>query len=152
MINVNRLFAKYKEIIIYIVFGVLTTLLNFAVFFCLQSVFGKDGYLLHNAIAWVAGVLFAYVTNKLFVFNSKSWSVKVVVKESMQFTVARLISFFVEELGLLLLVDVLNVGNYTLNLRVITINGAGVSKIFLAVVVVILNYIFSKFIIFKKEQ
>ena len=152
MISVSKLFAKHKEIIVYIFFGVLTTLVNFAVFFCLQGVFGREGYLLHNAIAWVAGVLFAYITNKLFVFNSKSWRASVVVKESLQFVAARLFSFFVEEMGLLLLVDVLKAGEYTLNLKIISINGAGVSKIFLAVVVVILNYIFSKFIIFKKQK
>ena len=147
---IKNLFIKYREIVVYFIFGVLTTLVNLLAFFSLQALFGEQGYLIHNAVAWVVGVIFAYIVNKMFVFKANSWEAKVVVKESAQFLVGRLLSFIVEELGMLLLVDVLRLGVLTLNLKPITLTGEGMSKLLLAVIVVILNYIFSKFIVFKK--
>ena len=97
-------------------------------------------------------MVFAYVTNKLYVFQSKSWAFKVVIKESAQFLLARVFSFLVEEFVLILMVEVLNFAEYSLDLKIITLSGATVAKIILAVIVVIMNYFFSKFIIFKKSN
>ncbi len=152
MNKIKQLFVKYKEIITYVVFGVLTTLVNFAAFWILSRFLGERLYLLNNAIAWVVSVLFAYITNKLWVFESKSWAPKVVVKESVEFVAARLFSFGVEEGGLLLFVDVLGFGKYSFTVFGFEITGQLIAKVILSVIVVILNYFFSKFVIFAKKN
>lgn len=152
MNKMKQLFNKYKEIITYVVFGMLTTAVNFAAFWILSRVLGESLYLLNNAIAWVVSVVFAYVTNKLWVFESKSWAARVVAKEVVEFVAARLFSFGVEEGGLLLFVDVLGFGKYAFSLFGFEITGQLIAKVILAVIVVILNYFFSKFIIFAKKN
>lgn len=150
--KIKSLFIKYKELILYVVFGVLTTLVNFAAFWVFTEILGESLYLLNNAIAWVAGVVFAFVTNKIFVFESKSAEVKKVIKELAEFTAARLFSFGVEEGGMLLFVTALGFGKKTFEIFGFTFTGQFAVKVVLAIVVVILNYFFSKFIIFKKDK
>lgn len=134
-----------KEVFSYLFFGVLTTVVNFAVFALCEN---KMHYLAANAIAWVAAVVFAFVTNKLFVFDSKSWKPNVLFKEAVSFTGARLITLGIEELGLWGLIDLLRLDKvFTLPF----ISGEMVVKIIISIVVVILNYFFSKLIIFKKK-
>ncbi len=152
MKTIKSLFIKYKELITYVIFGVLTTLVNFFAFWLFTKILGEELYLVNNAIAWLVGVVFAYVTNKLFVFESKGWSVKTISKELTGFLGARIFSFLVEEGGMFLFVSVLGMGEKALSLAGITITGQLVAKILLAVVVVALNYIFSKFFIFKKKN
>ncbi len=152
MTKIKELIVKYKELLLYLIFGVLTTAVNFFAFWIFTKILGEELYLLNNAIAWVAGVIFAFVTNKLFVFESKSWSGKTAGKEFMEFVGARLFSFGVEEGGMWLFVDALAFGERSLSLFGFTISGQIIAKIFLAVIVVILNYFFSKFIIFKKKK
>ena len=149
---IKNLFIKYKEIILYIIFGVLTTLVNFGVFWLFTELLGEKLYLVNNAIAWVAGVAFAFVTNKLFVFESKSKDKKTVSKELVEFTGARLFSFGVEEGGMLLFVSVLGFGRKSLEILGFTLSGQFLVKIALAVIVVIMNYFFSKFVIFRKNK
>ncbi len=153
MTKIRELYLKYKEAIVYIIYGILTTLVNLATFFALEYVFGKGGkgYIVYNAIAWVVAVVFAYVTNKLYVFQSKSWAFKVVIKESAQFLLARVLSFVIEEIGLILVVEILKFGESSLDLKVITLSGTSVAKIVLSIIVIVMNYFFSKFIIFKKK-
>ncbi len=136
----------------YVIFGFLTTIVNFFAFWLFSKLLGEELYLLNNGIAWVAGVIFAYVTNKLFVFSSKSWEFKVVSKEIAEFFIARLLSFGVEEGGMFLFISLLGFGEKALTVLGFTITGQFIVKIILAVIVVILNYIFSKFIIFKKHK
>ncbi|MCD7872704.1 MAG: GtrA family protein [Clostridiales bacterium] len=152
MNKIKELFAKYKEIITYVVFGALTTLVNFVVFWGANKIFGDKYYLINNALAWIISVIFAYVTNKLWVFGSKSWAIKIVAKEALEFVAARLFSFVVEEGGLLLFVDVLGFSKYSFTVLGFKITGQLVAKVILAVIVVILNYFFSKFVIFRKEK
>lgn len=104
-----------------------------------------------NIISWVIAVAFAYVTNKLWVFESKSWSPKIVLKEIVGFLGARLFSLAVEEAGLWIMIDLLSLGRISLDIFSYTITGNFIVKIILQVIVVILNYVFSKFIIFKKK-
>ena len=151
MKKIKTLFIKYKEIITYIIFGVLTTLVNFFSFWLFTKIFGEDLYLVNNAIAWVVGVVFAYVTNKLFVFESKSWDLKLITKEITGFLGARIFSFLVEEGGMFLFISVLGLGEKSLALAGFIITGQFIVKILLAVIVVVLNYVFSKFIIFKRQ-
>ena len=149
---IKQLFIKYKEFIMYLIFGVLTTLVNFIAFGFFTKLLGEELYLINNAIAWVAGVVFAYITNKLFVFESKSWKTKVLLKEIPEFLGARIFSFFIEEGGMFLFISVLGFGEKSFNLFGVTITGQFIVKILLAVIVVVLNYVFSKFFIFKKQK
>lgn len=141
-----------KEVILYIVFGVLTTTVNLIVFTICNRAFdgtiflnsdflsflflGKP-YLLSNTIAWIVAVVFAFFTNKVFVFQSRGFSMKILFKELTSFLGARVFSLIVEQIGLFILID-----KFLLNELV--------SKIILGIIVVVLNYFFSKLFIFKK--
>ncbi len=149
---VKNLITKYKELIIYGVFGICTTLVNFITYKLFNVLLGVDFYLVSNVIAWFISVVFAYVTNKLFVFESKSWNIKVVAKEVPSFFAARVFSFVVEEAGLFLLVDILGMKNFGVNILGFNVSGNMISKVILAVVVVVLNYFFSKFVVFRKKK
>lgn len=151
MTKIKDLIVKYRELLLYLIFGVLTTLVNLVTFWLFTGILGEELYLINNAIAWVVGVIFAFITNKLFVFESKSWNSKIAGKEFIEFVGARLFSFGVEEGGMWLFVDVLGFGEKSLTLFGFTITGQIIAKLVLAVVVVILNYFFSKFIIFKRK-
>lgn len=152
MKTITTIFIKYKELITYIIFGVLTTLVNFFAFWLFTKILGENLYLVNNAIAWVVGVIFAYVTNKLFVFESKSWNLKLVTKEITGFLGARIFSFLVEEGGMFLFISILGLGEKSLELLGFTITGQFIVKLLLAVIVVVLNYVFSKFFIFRKQE
>ena len=150
MDKLNKLLNR--ETILYIIFGVATTAVNYVVFHLLYNVLWNQRHsLTANAVAFVAAVIFAFVVNKLFVFESKSWSAATLKREIPSFLAARIGSFGIEEAGLFLAEKVLKLGG------VIAITVAGVAldwitivKIGLAFVVVALNYVFCKLIIFKK--
>ena len=141
-----------RETILYIIFGVATTVVNYIVFHLLYNVLWHQNHsLAANAAAFVAAVVFAFVVNKLFVFESKSWSAQTLKREIPSFLAARIGSFGIEEAGLFLAEKVLKLGG------IIAITVAGVAldwitivKLALAFVVVALNYVFCKLIIFKK--
>lgn len=146
-----------KETITYIIFGVGSTVVNLAVFKAFDlfftSVTKTDLTLLTNFIAWVAAVVFAFVTNKIWVFESKSWEGSVLKKEIPSFVGARVFSLGVEELGLLIFITWLGFDRFAWNVfGLFTLGGKMIVKIALAVIVVIMNYIFSKFIIFKNKE
>lgn len=158
--KINELFAKFihnekllgiirkvvsKEMFLYLLFGVLTTVVNLIVFSLGNKLFDV---LVSNIIAWIAAVVFAFVTNKLFVFDSKSWAPKVILKEVTSFTAARLLTLGIEEAGLIIMIKWLH---WDEPLTLSFISGEMMIKIILAVIVVILNYIFSKLIIFRKK-
>ena len=151
MKTIKVLFSKYRELIIYFVFGVFTTLVNLITFHLFNLLLGNEHYLVSNVVAWIASVIFAYITNKIWVFESKSWSVKVLLREIPSFFSARVLSFAVEEVGLFLLVDIAGMSVYGLSVFGFNITGDLIAKVILAVIVVILNYIFSKFLIFRKR-
>lgn len=127
-------YNKYREGLLYLFFGGLTTVLNIVVFFVLRQ-FNVFVYL-SNAIAWVLSVLFAFITNKLFVFESKGKSKKENMKEVISFFIFRVISLFFDMGVMYLLLDILSVNEV-------------VSKIVSNIVVIILNYLFSKLFVFK---
>ncbi|MGN0531375.1 MAG: GtrA family protein [Eubacterium sp.] len=152
MINkIKKLVIKYRELITYVIFGVLTTVVSLVSFKIFDSILGEKMYLLSNILSWIFAVGFAYVTNKLWVFESKSWNTKTVIKELTGFISARLFSLGVEELGLWLLIDILNMGTISLSILSFDINGNMIAKLIMQIVVVILNYVFSKLVIFKKK-
>ena len=88
--------------------------------------------------------MFAYVTNKIWVFNSRSWEFNFVIKELIKFVSARLLTGFLEWFGVPFLVTI------GLDYKPLGIDG-GLSKIVISVLVIILNYVFSKLIIFKNK-
>ena len=126
-----------RETVSYVVFGVLTTVVNIVVYLLFYNALGIHN-LVSNAIAWVAAVLFAYVVNKLFVFRSRTSSAREALREFYLFIAARLFSFVVDELGMLLLVNIAHAGGF-------------VSKVIVNVIVMIMNYFFSKWIIFRQR-
>lgn len=149
---IKNLITKYKELIVYAVFGVCTTLVNFVTYKLFNVILGEKLYLVSNIVAWLISVIFAYVTNKLFVFESKNWEIKLVAKEVSSFFAARIFSFVVEEAGLFLLVDLLMMKEKSLTVFGIVISGNMIAKVVLAVIVVVLNYFFSKLIVFRKKE
>ncbi|MBQ7225825.1 MAG: GtrA family protein [Clostridia bacterium] len=152
MNKLKELYQKHKEVILYIFYGVLTTLVNLIVYWIFELILGKDLYLVSNTIAWVLAAAFAYVVNKLFVFESKSWAPKIISKEIIEFFGARVFSFGVEELGMLLFVDGFDFKSFAFEILGFTVTGTFIAKVILAVIVIILNYFFSKFFIFKKKK
>ena len=136
------------EIVRYVFFGVLTTLINLAVYFLSNRVLGEERYLVSNVIAWVLAVAFAYVTNKLWVFESKSWSRDVLIRELPGFFAARIFSLLVEEAGLFLMIDLMGFDRWTL----LGISGDRIAKIVMQFVVIALNYVFSKLVVFSRKN
>lgn len=151
MKKLTELIIRYKELILYVVFGVLNTAVNFTAFWLWGKILGEELYYISNALAWLASVIFAYLTNKLFVFESKSFSPKTLLKEIPLFFGARVFSFCVEEGGLIFLVDGLHFGDFSLTAFGFEISGQLIAKISISVIVVIINYVVSKFAIFKKK-
>ena len=128
-------YNKYYEVLSYLVFGGLTTLVNIVAFFVLRK-FNIEIYI-SNVIAWILSVLFAFITNKLFVFESKNKSKKENVRELVSFFGFRILSLIFDMGFMYLLIQVLNVNEL-------------ISKIISNVLVIILNYVFSKLFIFRK--
>lgn len=155
---------RIRELVLYVVFGVLTTLVNFVVYFPLYyalgsgweahlfGVFTFKAYAVASVIAWLVAVAFAYVTNKLFVFGSKSWEKRLIAREIFSFYAARIFSLGVELLGLYLLNDLMSFGRFSGTVVGYAINGEDVSKVAMQVVVIVLNYVFSKLWIFAKRK
>ena len=138
---------RRREIALYLIFGVLTTLVNFAIWGLLTLALGEERYLINNAAAWLAAVIFAYFANKLLVFGARSARGAALLREAAEFFGARIASLVIEEAGLFLLIELLGMGDISFGI----ISGQMMAKILLAIVVVATNYLFSKFIIFKKN-
>ncbi len=132
---------QHEEMIRYLVVGGLTTLINYGVFaLCLLLLEGKSyDYIVANAVAFVVAVVFAYYANKHAVFHSKTVDRRDALREAGSFFMMRGISFALETGLLALCVDVLHI--YEL-----------VAKIPINVVIVLLNYVFSKLFIFRKAS
>lgn len=141
-----------RETVLYLVFGVLTTVVNYIVFhLCYAVALGGEGSLLANAVAFVAAVVFAFAVNKAFVFESKSWAPGVLAREIPPFIASRLASFGIEELGLFVSEKLLRLNEVTvLTLGTTAIDGVTVTKIALSFIVVLVNYVFCKWFVFKK--
>ncbi len=141
------------EIISYLVFGVLTTVVNLLAYWLINLTQGPDydkkvlftvagidfrWIYLANAVAWVVAVLFSFITNKLFVFESRAKDAKTVLWELFSFFGARIVSFLLfEELLFGVLAHFMN---------------DWLSKILVAVFVIVFNYVMSKLVIFRKKK
>lgn len=166
---------KFKEIVLYLIFGILTTVVSMVTFSLANKVMApllseKVYTLISNIFSWICAVTFAYITNKLWVFESKSWAPKILKKEIPAFAGARLLTLGIEEVGTLIMITWLglnvSLGEFSLSCfdffagiglnfpeKIINFfNGEMMVKLILQVIVVILNYVFSKLVIFKKAE
>lgn len=136
---IKGLYLEYKEVINYLIFGVLAMIVNFVSYYIFAKMLNLDE-VISSGLSWFCSVLFAYITNKLFVFESKTDTLKAFFIEMISFFLARIIS------GALC-----DVGTFALMVKVFHINDI-FSKIVTQVMVVIVNYLFSKLIIFRKKK
>lgn len=134
--KIRALVSKYWDIFSYLFFGVLTTVVNYVVYLPLHNLLELPASV-SNAAAWVVAVAFAYLTNKPFVFRSHDWSRQVVLPELAKFVGCRVGSGLAETLILMVAVDLLHWdGN--------------IWKLITSVLVVVLNYVGSKLLVFRK--
>ena len=135
--KLRSIIVKYWEILTYLVFGVLTTVVNYAVYLPVYNFCGISAAV-SNMIAWVVAVAFAFLTNKPFVFHSHDWSAQTVLPELTKFVSCRIASGALETVILFLSVDCMNW------------NG-NIWKLVTQVLVIIINYVGSKLLVFRKK-
>ena len=135
--KLRSILVKYWDILTYLVFGVLTTVVNYAVYLPVYNFCGISAAV-SNMIAWVVAVAFAFLTNKPFVFHSHDWSAQTVLPELTKFVSCRIASGALETVILFLSVDCMNW------------NG-NIWKLVTQVLVIIINYVGSKLLVFRKK-
>lgn len=150
MDKIKSIFIKHKQLIIYFIFGVLTTAVNWLIYTVLVSVLPEsigsgEKITVSNAAAWIGGVLFAFITNKIWVFESKSFAFYKTLKEFISFLGARALTGVLEVFAVPFLVEV------GFDMALFGVQGSA-AKITVSVAVVVLNYVFSKLIVFKKNK
>ena len=138
MEKILNIYNQFKEQILYIVFGVLTTAINIIAFFACSRLINL-GLIPSNIIAWILSVLFAFITNKIYVFNSKNYSFSIVLRELIDFVISRGAT------------GILDLGLMYLFVSVIGIEDM-ISKIVINIIVIILNYVLSKLYVFKNKK
>ena len=126
-----------REVISYLIFGVLTTLVNWVVYAAMVKV--HIDYRIATAAAWAVSVLFAFIVNKIFVFQSYNLRPAYVMKEITSFVACRAVSGVMEMGFMIVMVSWIHMDEY-------------ISKIAVSVIVVIVNYVFSKLFIFRKSE
>ena len=138
MDRIYKLLAKYREQVMYIVFGGLTTLVNIVVYYVVNSVMGL-ATVPSTALAQVLAVLFAYVTNRRYVFRSRTTGAAALLREMGSFFACRAVSFFLDIGIMWLTVDMLGWPNMAM-------------KIVSNVIIIVVNYLASKLFIFNKGE
>ena len=130
--------GEYYEFFLYIIVGVLTTVVNLIVYYVLLNAAGVDPYT-STAVAWIVAMVFAFFVNKIWVFKDSDWSFGHALYQFAAFAAARLISFGLEELIMFLGIEICHIN-------------ANVVKIPTQIIVVLVNYVASKLIIFRKKK
>ena len=130
----KELYLKYKEIIMYLIFGVLTTVVNIAVYYVMADMMHIH-YMISNITAWFLSVLFAYTTNRKYVFESKS---NKIVKEMISFFGARLATGIMDMVLMWIFVGLQIIPDF-------------IAKVVTNIFVIIANYVLSKLVVFKGE-
>lgn len=137
---IKKLYLKYKEIINYIIFGVLTTIVSLLTYYILVlTILNPNNSIelqIANIISWISCVTFAYITNRIYVFNSKD---KKIIKEIIKFYSSRLTTLFLDMLFMYIFVTKLQFSDKII-------------KIIVQVIIIILNYILSKILVFNKVK
>ena len=137
MKKLKELYVRYYDMIVYLFFGALTTAMNYLVYIpCTELL--KISAAVSTTLAWVAAVLFAYVTNKPFVYRSHDWSIKTVLPEFAKFTLSRLGSGALNVFLMWLTVDRWHWNNLLM-------------MVLVSILVVIINYITGKLMVFRKK-
>jgi putative flippase GtrA len=132
------LYEKNKDMIPYAIFGVLTTVVNIAVYWLIAHPL-EFAVMPSTIIAWIAAVLFAYITNRRWVFNSEAHTTQEIVREIVTFFAFRLGTGVVDWACMFVFVDILSFNDVVI-------------KFIANVIVIILNYVASKLIIFKHKK
>ena len=137
---IKNIYLKHKEIINYLIFGVLTTIVSLLTYYILVlTILNPDKPIelqIANIISWLVAVTFAYITNRKYVFTSKN---KKILKESLKFYSSRLTTLFID-MGLMFIF----VSKLNFNDKII--------KIVIQIIITILNYIISKLLVFKNKE
>lgn len=134
----KRLMEKYEELIMYIIVGVCTMIVSLVSYFIMANIL-QMYYQTANIISWVLAVAFAYVTNKRYVFKSQYINAKEMGKEVISFVSSRVTSLMAEILSMFLFVQICQIDD-------------NIVKLMNQVLVTVLNYIFSKFWVFRKDK
>ncbi len=138
MQGIKNLFRKYREMILYLLFGGLTFLVSIGTY-ALFNVWMGMNELIANVISWVFAVTFAYITNKIWVFRSRGLDFKATVLEIVKFFGGRIFTLAVEELILFIFITRMHMGSMLV-------------KVVAQVVVIILNYVISKLFVFRRKK
>jgi len=138
MEKIKELFIKYKEQILYLFFGGVTTVVSLAVVWLFEKAWGIVG-IRSRIPADIAAIIVAYITNKIWVFESKCDTVKELIKEIVSFFAARAFTLVMSAVIVWIFVDNLGWDNMLINMAA-------------TVITIILNYVFSKLFIFKKQK
>lgn len=143
--KIKNMLASHRELLLYLIFGGLTTVVDWAVSFLLYAVWGdaidRTVLLVHvaNVLAWAAAVLFAFFTNRLWVFRSEKRGFLPILGELLSFAAGRVMTLLLQELIFAVFFDWLGFNEYVI-------------KLVAAVLVVVLNYIISKLFVFRKKK
>ena len=137
MDKLKKTWNKYRDVLLYLIFGGLTTLVNYLVYFPLHHVFRVSASL-SNCVAWLVAVVFAFLTNKPFVFQSHDWSSATVISEVSKFVGSRIFSGLLETVWIVLTVDFLKWNSVAM-------------KLIASAAVIIVNYVASRWVVFKKN-
>ena len=137
MEKLKELYKKYKEILFYLIFGVLTTVVNYVLYLLFAKILNVN-YMVATVLSQIIAIIFAYVINKLFVFESKNLTKKELVREIISFFGFRGISLLLDMGFMYLFVDILNLND-------------AIMKLVSNVLIIIANYVFSKLFVFKKK-
>lgn len=137
MTEIKNLLIKYKEQILYLFFGGCTTVVNIVVFALCSDILHME-LLVSNFMAWVLAVFFAYITNKIWVFESKTETLNELVKEIGSFVFARVVTLLIDMFIMYVGVEILFINKMII-------------KVLANIVVIVANYVFSKLFIFKKK-
>ncbi len=142
MNNIINLYKKYQEIINYLIVGVLTTIVSIVTYFLFSLILDIENnilFILANVLSWICAVIFAYITNKKFVFNTTTSSKKEEIKVFSMFVSSRITTLLIELAFMFITV------------KVILINDK-IAKVIAQFIVIILNYVLSKLFVFKKKN
>lgn len=142
--------SRYREPIAYLICGIVTTLVNYAVYFSLTAL-PHIHYAAANAAAWAVSVTAAYVMNKAVVFQSKDWSPGIVARELGMMACARLATLGLETAILWLAIDMAGLGEAAVQMGALALSGETAAKLVAGIVVTATNYFASKFWIFTKK-
>ncbi len=134
----KKIYLQHKEIINYVIFGALTTAVDWVTYYVLTRLIGL-GDDFSNVLSQIASIIFAFITNKLYVFEDKDNSLTKIISQFIKFFSVRLVTLILNSTLFYVMTDILAINDF-------------ISKFVIAIVIIILNYVFSKLIVFSKKK